>query len=98
MLDAGGIHNDLLNVLHNRGGAFERGRVGELDIDVGVALVFVWKKARWDTAREKSCGDAKHQQQHRHKCALPHQHSAPTYIAVGQSLEEPVERIEKSPQ
>src|SRR5580692_2728488 len=44
----------------------ERSAVGQLQVDVGVALIFIRKEARRHTIAKESGGDAERQQEHNH--------------------------------
>src|SRR5277367_1049578 len=65
-LNSGCVSNDLIHLRGGLRGAFERSAIGELQVHVGVTLIFVRQKARWEMLGKESAGRAKSQQQHDH--------------------------------
>ena len=96
VLDPRRIHQDFFHISRDRGRAFQRSSVRELHIDVGIALIFVGKEARRDSVGKKATRHAKDHKQHDHDDGLSDQYCAPTHIALGGSLKDAVEPIEKS--
>ncbi len=54
MLNSGGTHDDFFNIRGNRSCPFQRSSVGQLQIDIGITLIFVGKEARRQAAGEES--------------------------------------------
>src|ERR1700691_235089 len=98
VFDARRIHQDFFHVGRDRRGAFERRPIRQLHIDVGVTLIFVRKKARWDSIGKKETRYAKDHQHHDHNDGLLEQYSAPTHIALCSSIEDAVKPIKESPE
>src|SRR5580658_4749339 len=76
----------------------QRSAVGQLQIDIRVALIFIRKEAGRHTTAKETSRRAKSQQQDDHHEGLFEQDTAPTDIAVGGPLKNAVEPIEESPQ
>src|SRR5207302_9999052 len=70
--DAGRVLNprrtrqDFFHTSSGRGRAFHRSAVWKLEIDEGIALIFVRKEAGWDSAGKKAGRHAEGNQQHDH--------------------------------
>src|SRR3984957_12970026 len=75
-----------------------RGAVGQMQVDICIALIFIGQETpRYAGAKESGC-DAEGQQEHNYYGSFPEQDAAPPYIAVGGALENTVKPIEESPQ
>src|SRR5712692_1522916 len=102
--DAGRVSNprrtrqDFFHISRGRGRAFQRSPVRKLEIDEGIALIFVRKEARWHSAGKKAACQAKGHEQHDHDDGLSDECRAPTDIALCCSSKHEVKPIEKSPQ
>src|SRR4029077_15168495 len=100
--DAGRVSNsrcicqNFFNVSRDGCRAFQRSSVRELEIDVGIALVFVRKEARGHSVGKKAARQAKGHEQHDHDDGLSEQCRAPTNVALSRMLERAVKPIEKS--
>src|ERR1700733_15932482 len=66
VLNSGRVANDLVHLRRRLRGPFERSAVGQLEIHVREALIFIGQKARRQMLRKKSSGGAKGQQQDNH--------------------------------
>src|SRR5882762_11210203 len=64
------IAQDFFHVRCDRSGAFQRSSVRELEIDEGIALIFVRKKTRWHSAGKKAGRHAKGHEQNHHDNGL----------------------------
>src|SRR5277367_3781740 len=79
-------------------GPLQRCAVGQLQVDIRVALIFIWKETRRHTTAKESGGRAKSQQEHDHYEGLLEQDAAPPDIALVGSIKNTVKPIEESPQ
>ena len=71
VLNPGGIHNDFFNVLRDRSRPLQRSRVGQLQIDIGVPLIFVGEEARGQAIGEEPRRNPKsHQQYNQYRSLL----------------------------
>src|SRR5579863_9043718 len=78
--------------------SLERRVIGQLQIHIDIALIFIGKKARRYPIGEESRREAKDQQKHNHHCCFLEQDTAPTDIAFSGPLKNPVKPVEESPQ
>ncbi len=92
------IAQDFFHVGRDRSGAFQRSSVRELEIDEGIALIFVRKETRWHSAGKKGGPHSKGHEQHDHDNGLSDESCAPADVAFGGTLEDAVKPIEKTPQ
>src|SRR5579862_613663 len=53
------VHDDFFYIGNNRGRTFQRRSVWKLNIDIGIALIFIREKAGRKMARKESCRDPK---------------------------------------
>ena len=85
-----------LDVLRNRSRSFERSAIGQLHIDIRVALIFIGKKARGTRLEKNPAAMPNRSNRSAANSAFPHQHAAPTHIAIRQPFEQAIEAIEES--
>ena len=97
VLNSGGTHDDFFDISRNRSRPFQRSSVGQLQIDIGIPLIFVREEARRQPAGEEArCKPKGHQQDNQDNCFLE-QYSTPMDISFGGSLENAIKPIKESP-
>src|SRR5271156_4219875 len=96
--DSRRIQQNFFHIGGDGRGASEGGAVGQLQIDQSVALIFVGKEARRDTAGKKETSTAKDRQHDDDDNGLLDQYRAPTHIAFCGALEYAIKPVKKSAQ
>ena len=94
-LDTGRIQDHLFDLARDLGRALERSGVGQLEIDVHVAVIFFRQKRRRQLSAhvDGRGGDCAQQQQAQH--GLANQNGGKGHVAFGDALESAIEAFEK---
>ena len=95
VLDAGHRSENLFDLPASLVGALERRRVGKLQMQEHVALVFVGQEAGGQPAAEKPSSRGKDGQHHERHGALANERSRPADITIGGAPEHAVEPAEE---
>src|SRR5271154_5938441 len=98
VFDSRRVRKYLLHFFGRFVGALKRSSVGELHVDVAIALVFIRQKARRHFATDKCCRDADDHEKRDYDYTFSNQGCAYSLVALGGSPKDAIEPIEKSPQ
>src|SRR5580704_22100 len=98
VLNTRGTHDDFFDIRRNRSRPLQRSSVGQLQIDIGITLIFVREEARRQAAGEKARCHPKGYQQDNQDDGFAEQDSTPMDISLGGLLENAIKPIEESPQ
>ncbi len=95
VLDTWGVGENVLNLFRRFARTLQRSRIRKLHVDEDIALVFIGKEARRQTAAKETCAHAERRNHHQGQRTLAKNPTADSNIDLGAAPEHAIDPVKE---